>query len=153
MKAYEIVGNANKNSMSEFPEEFKGLFITSTEHIIRGYVEEKMGINSSLSFILGFLDENRLAFFKLSNEVQTLPFMYLFKNYKEAGKWGAIELFVGMPYILGSAKVNITEVCDKTIVEKRVRKEYSKMQGGCENFNTSAERYIPILKTWLYQIG
>lgn len=48
--------------------------------------------------------------------------MYLFKNYKEARKWGAIELFVGMPYILGSAKVNITEVCDKTIVENTYSK-------------------------------
>ena len=154
MKAYEIIVKSQQSRMSKFPEDFRGMFIVSEEaHILKGYVEESIGGKKSQSFLLGFFEETKLAFYKMSNEIQTLPLMYLFQDYQEMGKWGALELFVGTPYVLGKAKVSISEIRNGVIAERKVREVYSKKQGGCGDFNNSAERYLYNLKIWLSQLG
>lgn len=154
MKAYKIDGKSQQGSMSVFPKDFIGMFVVSEEaHILKGYVEESIGGKKSQSFLLGFFEETKLAFYKMSNEIQTLPLMYLFQDYQEIGKWGALELFVGTPYVLGKAKVSISEIGNEVMAERQVREVYSKMQGGCGNFNISAERYLYNLKIWLSQLG
>ena len=81
MKAYKIDGKSQQGSMSVFPKDFIGMFVVSEEaNILKGYVEESIGGKKSQSFLLGFFEETKLAFYKMSNEIQTLPLMYLFQD-------------------------------------------------------------------------
>ena len=80
MKAYEIIVKSQQSRMSKFPEDFRGMFIVSEEaHILQGYVEESIGGKITQSFLLGFLEENKLAFYKMSNEID-LSFGVFCKN-------------------------------------------------------------------------
>ena len=155
-RAFSISGKFEENGKwSERPSDFSGYFILDeVSGTIKGYMEELYeSPYDPLRFICGVMNGKQLAYFKLSNEKDLDPLVYLFSDITQKGMWGVVLPLYGEIWIQGDATVEIDEIPWSEELSKTIEDKYSKMTGGCLDLNSQVEKLVPNLSIWLDNIS